>query len=41
MYEADVPEDRLMYAEAMYDVFHVNKKKMFGNMDWWSTSYLK
>ena len=25
--EADIPEDRLRYAEVMYDVFYLNKKK--------------
>ena len=25
--EADIPEDRLKYAEAMYDVYYLNKKK--------------
>ena len=27
MREADIPEDRLVYAEVMYDVFYLNKKK--------------
>ena len=27
MREADIPEDRLIFAEVMYDVFYLNKKK--------------
>ena len=29
--EADIPEDRLIYAEAMYDVSYLNKKKLKKN----------